>query len=82
MESKFNKFAMIQEMKEKLNMLADAQGTLRCGLVWNLNQLLDAMVNGLRAEDEAQAQKVNELMRVISEQQKEGKEAKHDEVAK
>lgn len=68
MESKFNKFATIQEMKEKLNMLADAQGTLRCGLVWNLNQLLEVLSNGLNAEDEANAQKVNELMRVISEQ--------------
>lgn len=66
MESK-NKYDIIEETKQKLNLLADATGTLRCGLVWNINQLLDALAQMLQNEDGQHETKIAELRGLIME---------------
>ncbi len=66
MESK-NKYDLIEETKQKLNLLADATGTLRCGLVWNINQLLDALAQMLQNEDGHHEKKIAELRGLIME---------------
>ena len=66
MEQK-NKYGLIEETKEKLNLLADATGTLRCGLVWNINQLLDALAQMLQNEDGQHETKIAELRGLIME---------------
>ncbi len=66
MEQK-NKYGLIEETKEKLNLLADATGTLRCGLVWNINQLLDALAQMLQNEDSQHEKKIAELRGLIME---------------
>ena len=66
MEQK-NKYGLIEETKEKLNLLADATGTLRCGLVWNINQLLDALAQMLQNEDNQHETKIAELRGLIME---------------
>ena len=66
MEQK-NKYDLIEETKEKLNLLADATGTLRCGLVWNINQLLDALTQLLQSEDSQHETKIAELRGLIME---------------
>ena len=66
MESK-NKYDIIEETKQKLNLLADATGTLRCGLVWNINQLLDALTQLLQSEDSQHETKIAELRGLIIE---------------
>ena len=66
MEQK-NKYGLIEETKEKLNLLADATGTLRCGLVWNINQLLNALAQMLQNEDSQHETKIAELRGLIME---------------
>ena len=66
MESK-NKYDIIEETKQKLNLLADATGTLRCGLVWNINQPLDALAQMLQNEDGQHETKIAELRGLIME---------------
>ena len=66
MEQK-NKYDLIEETKQKLNLLADATGTLRCGLVWNINQLLDALAQMLQNEDGQHETKIAELRGLIME---------------
>ena len=56
-----NKYKIIEELQKKLEVLADATGTLRCGLIWDIRGGLAALVDGLRQEDEANARKVEEL---------------------
>ena len=56
-----NKYKIIEELQKKLEVLADATGTLRCGLIWDIRGGLAALVDGLKQEDEANARKVEEL---------------------
>ena len=60
----FDKFGMVQEMQKKLEVLADAKGTLRCGLIWDMRGMLSALADGLKQEDEANTRKVEELKRM------------------
>lgn len=48
----FDKFGMIEEMLKKLDALADARGTFRAGLIWDISQMLVALKRGLTKEDE------------------------------
>lgn len=56
-----NKYKIIEELQKKLEVLADATGTLRCGLIWDIRGMLSALVDGLKQEDEANTRKVEEL---------------------
>ena len=57
----FDKFGMIQVMQKKLEVLADAKGTLRCGLIWDIRGMLSALADGLKQEDESNARKIEQL---------------------
>lgn len=56
-----NKYKIIEELQKKLEVLADATGTLRCGLIWDMRGGLAALVDGLKQEDESNARKIEQL---------------------
>ena len=56
---------MIAEINKKLEVLADAKGTLRCGLIWDISNMVKALGDNLKKDDAAQAEKVEELKRII-----------------
>ena len=66
----FDKFGMIDEMSRKMEALADAKGVFRCGLIWDISQMLKALKNGLQNEDKATAQKIEEMKRIVEEANK------------
>lgn len=66
----FDKFGMIDEISRKMEVLADAKGVLRCGLIWDIAQMLKALKDGLQNEDKATAQKIEELKRIVEEANK------------
>ena len=60
---------MIAEINKKLEVLADAKGTLRCGLIWDISNMVKALGDNLKKDDEAQNAKVEELKRIISQRE-------------
>ena len=56
-----DKYAIIESIMNHLEVLADAKGVLRCGLIWDMNLSLKALKESLKKEDEANAQKVEAL---------------------
>ena len=66
----FDKFGMIDEAARKMEVLADAKGVFRCGLIWDIAQALKALRDGLKKEDEATALKIEELKRIVEEANK------------
>lgn len=65
----WDKYGMIAEINKKLEVLADAKGTLRCGLIWDISNMVKALGDNLKKDDEAQAAKVEELKRIISQRE-------------
>ena len=65
----WDKYGLISEIKTKMEVLADAKGTLRCGLVWDITNMVKALEGNLKKDDEAQAAKVEELKRIIEHKQ-------------
>lgn len=63
----FDKYGMIDEMARKMDVLADAKGAFRGGLIWDVTQRLKALADGLKKEDEENRRKVEELKRIIEE---------------
>lgn len=61
----WDKYGMIAEINKKLEVLADAKGTLRCGLIWDISNMVKALGDNLKKDDAAQAAKVEELKRII-----------------
>ena len=61
----WDKYGLISEIKTKMEVLADAKGTLRCGLIWDIANMVKALEGNLKKDDEAQAAKVEELKRII-----------------
>ena len=65
----WDKHGMVSEILKKLEVLADAKGTLRCGLIWDISNMVKALGDNLKKDDEAQAAKVEELKRIIEKQE-------------
>lgn len=65
----WDKYGMIAEINKKLEVLADAKGTLRCGLIWDISNMVKAMGDNLKKDDEAHRAKVEELKRIIEHKQ-------------
>jgi len=61
----WDKYGLISEIKTKMEVLADAKGTLRCGLIWDITNMVKALEGNLKKDDEAQAAKIEELKRII-----------------
>jgi hypothetical protein len=61
----WDKYGMVSEILKKLEVLADAKGTLRCGLIWDISNMVKALGDNLKKDDAAQAAKVEELKRII-----------------
>lgn len=75
-QQKIDKYAILNEMRQHLDQLAEAKGTLRCGLIWGMNNMIEAMNEVLQEEDKANEQKINDIWKVAQE----GKEtAEHAE---
>lgn len=69
----WDKYGLISEINKKLEVLADAKGTLRCGLIWDISNMVKALGDNLKKDDEAQAAKVEELKGIIDSINREGK---------
>jgi hypothetical protein len=65
----WDKYGMIFEISKKLEVLADAKGTLRCGLIWDISNMVKALGDNLKKDDEAQNAKVEELKRIINQRE-------------
>lgn len=65
----WDKYGLISEISKKIEVLADAKGTLRCGLIWDISNMIKALGDNLKKDDEAQAAKVEELKRIIEHKQ-------------
>ena len=65
----WDKYGLISEINKKIEVLADAKGTLRCGLIWDISNMIKALGDNLKKDDEAQAAKVEELKRIIEHKQ-------------
>ena len=65
----WNKYGMVSEILKKLEVLADAKGTLRCGLIWDISNMVKALGDNLKKDDEAHHAKVEELKRIIGQQE-------------
>lgn len=61
----WDKYGMIADINKKLEVLADAKGTLRCGLIWDISNMVKALGDNLKKDEEAQNAKVEELKRII-----------------
>lgn len=61
----WDKHGMVSEILKKLEVLADAKGTLRCGLIWDISNMVKALGDNLKKDDEAHTAKVEELKRII-----------------
>lgn len=61
----WDKYGLISEIKTKMEVLADAKGTLRCGLIWDISNMVKALGDNLKKDDEAQNAKVKELKHII-----------------
>ena len=57
----FSKFELIDDMLKKLDVLADAKGTFRCGLVWDISNEMKALREGLEKEDAANKQLIKSM---------------------
>ena len=57
----WDKYGMVDELQKRLEALSDAKGVLRCGLIWDMSRMLNALKDGLKKDDEANAQKVEAL---------------------
>ena len=68
----FDKLGMVDEIARKVEALADAKGVFRCGLIWDISQMLKALKNGLQNEDKATSQKIEEMKRIVEEANKNG----------
>ena len=68
-KGRWDKYGMISEILKKLEVLADAKGTLRCGLIWDITNMVKALEGNLKKDDEAQNAKVEELKRIISQRE-------------
>jgi hypothetical protein len=60
-----DKFGMIEDMQQKINLIADSTGALRCGLIWDISRTLQTLADVLKKEDEANTKKVEELKRIV-----------------
>lgn len=56
-----NKFEMISDIVKKIGLIADAKGVVRCKLIWDAVQQLDALNKGLEKEDAETANRVEQL---------------------
>lgn len=65
----WDKHGMVSEILKKLEALADAKGTLRCGLIWDISNMIKALGDNLKKDDEAHTAKVEELKRIIEKQE-------------
>lgn len=65
----WDKHGMVSEIMKKLEVLADAKGTLRCGLIWDISNMVKALGDNLKKDDEAHTAKVEELKRIIEQQE-------------
>ena len=65
----WDKHGMVSEILKKLEVLADAKGTLRCGLIWDISNMIKALGDNLKKDDEAHTAKVEELKRIIEKQE-------------
>lgn len=65
----WDKYGLISEISKKIEVLADAKGTLRCGLIWDISNMVKALGDNLKKDDEAHTAKVEELKRIIEKQE-------------
>lgn len=63
----FDKYGMIDEIRMKMEALADAKGTFRCGLIWDITQMLNSVKEGLKKDDEQHKQEIDALTKMLDE---------------
>ena len=65
MDGIFDKFALLDDILKKMEALADAKGTFRCGLIWDIAGALKALRDGLKNDDEAHAKQIESMKQML-----------------
>ena len=60
-----DKQKLISDMQAKLEVLADAKGTFRCGLIWDLASGLKRLSEVLKEDDEAHKQQIEAMKQML-----------------
>lgn len=63
----FDKYGMIDEILLKMEALADAKGAFRCGLIWDITQMLKSVKDGMKKDDEQHKQEIEALTKMLDE---------------
>lgn len=63
----FDKYGMIDEILMKMEALADAKGSFRCGLIWDITQMLKSVKDGMKKDDEQHKQEIEALTKMLDE---------------
>ena len=61
----FDKFALVDDIQKKMEALADAKGTFRCGLIWDIAGAIKALRDGLKSDDESHAKQIESMKQML-----------------
>lgn len=61
----FDNSGLCDDILKKIEVMADAKGVLRCGLVWDISQEVKALKEAIKKEKELNESKIEELKRQL-----------------
>ena len=66
----FDRNGMFAEIRKKLEVLADAKGVFRAGLIWDIDQMMKVLQSGINDEVDKKNEVIETLKHQISDMQK------------
>ena len=66
----FDRDGMFDEIHKKMEVLADAKGVFRAGLIWDIDQMIQVLQKGINDEVEKKNDAIESLKRQINDMQK------------
>lgn len=61
----FNNAGLCDDILKKIEVLADAKGSLRCGLIWDITLEIKALKSGIEKDKKLADDKIEELKRQL-----------------
>lgn len=61
----FDKYGLLDDIQKKMEALADAKGTFRCGLIWDIAGALKALRDGLKKDDESHRDQIEAMKQML-----------------
>ena len=63
MNGLLDKYDMLDELDRNLEKMTSVNGIGRCGLIWNMHQIIEKLKTGIRADEESLRQELEDLRR-------------------